>query len=131
MEDAFIAIVERARSPPSIAALIRGRSYMSATSSAHASRLGAKLRRITALVRKETYQLFRDPSSIAIGIAMPLLLILLFGYALSLDVNNVPVAVVLEESFTRGDRSCGKLHAFPLFRHHAADRNAACSGARV
>ncbi len=58
--------------------------------------LPAKLRRIAALVRKETYQLIRDPSSIAIGIAMPVLLILVFGFALSLDVENVPVAVVLE-----------------------------------
>jgi ABC-2 type transport system permease protein len=48
------------------------------------------------LVRKEVYQLFRDPSSIAIGLFMPAMLILLFGYALSLDVKNVPVAVVLE-----------------------------------
>jgi ABC-2 type transport system permease protein len=56
----------------------------------------AKLRRIAALVRKETYQLVRDPSSIAIGIVMPVLLILLFGYALSLDVKSVPVALVLE-----------------------------------
>lgn len=57
----------------------------------------AKLRRIAALVRKETYQLVRDPSSIAIGIVMPMLLILLFGYALSLDVASVPVAVVMEQ----------------------------------
>jgi pyoluteorin transport system permease protein len=56
----------------------------------------AKLRRIVALVRKESYQLFRDPSSIAIGVVMPVLLILLFGFALSLDVKNVPVAIVLE-----------------------------------
>lgn len=57
----------------------------------------AKLQRLGALVRKETYQLFRDPSSIAIGVVMPVLLILLFGFALSLDVKHVPVAVVLEE----------------------------------
>ena len=56
-----------------------------------------KLRRILALVRKETWQLVRDPSSMAIGVAMPVLLILLFGFALSLDVKNVPVAVVLED----------------------------------
>ena len=55
------------------------------------------MRRLAALVRKETYQLFRDPSSIAIGVIMPVLLILLFGFALSLDVENVPVAVVLEQ----------------------------------
>jgi len=58
----------------------------------------AKLRRVAALVRKEAYQLFRDPSSIAIGVFMPLLLILLFGFALSLDVKNVPVALVLEDA---------------------------------
>ena len=40
----------------------------------------------------------RDPSSVAIGIVLPVILILLFGYGLSLDVNNVPVAVVLEDS---------------------------------
>jgi ABC-2 type transport system permease protein len=48
-------------------------------------------------VRKETRQIVRDPSSIAIGVVLPLLLILLFGYGLSLDVQNVPVAVVLED----------------------------------
>lgn len=54
-------------------------------------------RRIGALVRKEAKQMLRDPSSIAIGIIMPVLLILLFGYGLSLDVTRVPVAVVLED----------------------------------
>lgn len=54
-------------------------------------------RRICALVRKEAKQMMRDPSSIAIGIIMPVLLILLFGYGLSLDVTKVPVAVVLED----------------------------------
>ncbi|HXG50193.1 MAG TPA: ABC transporter permease [candidate division Zixibacteria bacterium] len=39
----------------------------------------------------------RDPSSIAMGIVLPVLLILLFGYGLSLDVREVPVAVVLED----------------------------------
>jgi ABC-2 type transport system permease protein len=58
----------------------------------------AKLRRIRALVRKETHQVMRDPSSIAIGVVLPLILILLFGYGLSLDVRNVPIAMVIEES---------------------------------
>ena len=58
----------------------------------------SKLRRIFALVRKETFQLVRDPSSIAIGIVMPVVLVLLFGYGLSLDVRHVPLAVVLEDS---------------------------------
>jgi len=57
----------------------------------------AKLRRIVSLVRKETRQIVRDPSSIAIGVVLPVVLILLFGYGLSLDVTNVPVMVVLED----------------------------------
>ncbi len=56
----------------------------------------ARARRIWSLVRKETHQVVRDPSSIATGIVLPLILILLFGYGLSLDVTNVPIAVVLE-----------------------------------
>ena len=48
-------------------------------------------------MRKETLQIIRDPSSIAIGIVLPVVLILLFGYGLSLDVTQVPVAVVLED----------------------------------
>jgi ABC-2 type transport system permease protein len=68
----------------------------------------ARLRRLAALVRKETYQLFRDPSSIAVGLVTPVLLILLFGFALSLDVKNVPVAVVLEQpSPTTTDLAAG------------------------
>jgi ABC-2 type transport system permease protein len=58
----------------------------------------AKVRRIWSLVRKETYQMARDPSSIAIGVVFPVILILLFGYGLSLDVTDLAVAVVLEDS---------------------------------
>jgi len=57
-----------------------------------------KARRVRALVVKETRQVVRDPSSIAIGVVMPMILILLFGYGLSLDVKDVPVALVIEDS---------------------------------
>src|ERR1700761_2306515 len=57
-----------------------------------------KARRVRALMVKETRQVIRDPSSIAIGVVMPLILILLFGYGLSLDVKNVPVALVVEDT---------------------------------
>src|SRR5438874_8387651 len=59
--------------------------------------LPAKLLRIRSLMVKETRQIIRDPSSIAIGVVLPVILILLFGYGLSLDVKDVPVAVVLED----------------------------------
>ena len=56
------------------------------------------LRRLNALTIKEIRQISRDPSSIMIGIALPIILILIFGYGLSLDVKNAPVAVVMEKS---------------------------------
>jgi ABC-2 type transport system permease protein len=58
--------------------------------------LPAKARRVWSLVKKEFRQMVRDPSSIAMGVVLPVILILLFGYGLSLDVKNVKVAVVLE-----------------------------------
>jgi ABC-2 type transport system permease protein len=56
-----------------------------------------RLRRVRALVVKESRQVMRDPSSIAIGVVLPMILILLFGYGLSLDVKSVPVAIVVED----------------------------------
>ena len=71
---------------------------MSEASFPSASWLSAnKRRRVWSLVKKEARQVTRDPSSIAIGIVLPVILILLFGYGLSLDVTNTPVAVVLED----------------------------------
>lgn len=56
------------------------------------------LRRLTALTVKELRQISRDVSSIMIGLVLPIILILIFGYGLSLDVKNVPLAVVMEAS---------------------------------
>ncbi len=74
-----------------------------------------KGRRIAALVRKESYQLFRDPSTIAIGIVMPLMLVLLFGYGLSLDVQNVPLAVVLQDTAQDARQLAARLDGSPYF----------------
>ncbi|MHB1025927.1 MAG: ABC transporter permease [Desulfobacteria bacterium] len=51
------------------------------------------LRRLLAIARKEFLHIRRDPRSLGMAIAIPMLLILLFGYALTLDVDNVPIAV--------------------------------------
>jgi ABC-2 type transport system permease protein len=55
------------------------------------------MRRVWSLARKEVRQIFRDPSSVGTGIVLPVLLILLFGYGISLDVKDAPVAIVLED----------------------------------
>ncbi len=61
----------------------------------NATRGGAAMR-LTGLVRKEFLQIVRDPSSIAIAFLMPVFLLLLFGYGVSLDADRVPIAVVAE-----------------------------------
>lgn len=70
---------------------------MSATVGAMSSGPASRARRVWSLVKKESRQIMRDPSSVAIGIVLPVILILLFGYGMSLDVTHVPVAVVMED----------------------------------
>jgi len=53
--------------------------------------------RLRALTKKELIQLWRDRSNWASGIALPALLIVLFGYGISLDIKNAPVAVVQDD----------------------------------
>ncbi len=54
----------------------------------------ARLNRIRALVYKESLQIVRDPSSLAIALVLPFVLLLIFGYGVSLDASHVPIAVV-------------------------------------
>ena len=54
--------------------------------------------RLMALVRKETVQTLRDPSSLLIAGLMPLLMLFLFGYGLNLDTGTTRIAVVVEDS---------------------------------
>ncbi len=60
------------------------------------SRGGAAMR-LRGLVRKEFFQILRDPSSIAIAFLMPVVLLLVFGYGVSLDADHIPIAVVAEQ----------------------------------
>ncbi|MDG9854994.1 ABC transporter permease [Pseudomonas nitroreducens] len=54
-------------------------------------------RRLASLTRKEVRQLVRDRSNLLIGIGLPIALILIFGYGLSLDVKRAIVAIVLDD----------------------------------
>jgi ABC-2 type transport system permease protein len=80
------------------------------------NRLTGKLRRVWALIVKESRQIIRDPSSIAIGVVMPMMLILLFGFALSLDVKNAPVALVMEDSSASARELAAGFTLSPYFR---------------
>jgi ABC-2 type transport system permease protein len=53
--------------------------------------------RLRGLIRKESLQIIRDPSSIGIAFFLPVLLLLLFGYGVSLDAREVGIALVVEQ----------------------------------
>jgi ABC-2 type transport system permease protein len=50
--------------------------------------------RIAAILVKELRQLGRDPATLAMLLALPLFLLLMFGYAISLDVRHIQLAVL-------------------------------------
>lgn len=52
-----------------------------------------KLIRIKAIAKKEMLQIRRDPLSLAMAFIMPVLLLLIFGYAITLDVDRLTTVV--------------------------------------
>ncbi|MBV2208426.1 MAG: ABC transporter permease [Thermomonas sp.] len=53
-------------------------------------------KRLIALVYKESLQALRDPSTLLIAFVLPIVLLLLFAYAVSLDAKNIRIGVVVE-----------------------------------
>ena len=51
------------------------------------------LRRTRAMAGKELRHIWRDPRSLMIALALPVIMLLLFGYALSLDVDQIPTLI--------------------------------------
>lgn len=79
------------------------------------------IRRVLALTRKETWQILRDPSAIAIGVILPLLMLMLFGYGLSFDIKNLPVAVVVEHASEDTTSAVSALRLSRYFDVHRVD----------
>ena len=74
LEDAFLAITEEHMKK-------RRRRNMTAS-----------LKRIGALIVKELHQVVRDPGNVGIAVILPAVLLLLFGYGMSMDIKNVRIA---------------------------------------
>ena len=56
------------------------------------------MRRLIALIKKETYQILRDPSSLMIAVVLPCILLFLYGYGVSLDANKIKIGLVIQDS---------------------------------
>ena len=79
------------------------------------SPLGDSGRRTRAMIKKESLQILRDPSSLLIAIALPILLLLIFGYGVSLDARHVPIAVVEEARTPAAEGFVAGLRHSPWF----------------
>jgi ABC-2 type transport system permease protein len=66
--------------------------------------------RLLAVARKEIIQLRRDSRSLTLAFLLPLLLLILFGYAISWDIRDVPMGVL------DGDRSSASRELIDSFR---------------
>ena len=73
------------------------------------------LRRILAVVRKEFRQLARDPLSLGMIVGIPTLQLVLFGYAINLDVRGIHTAVLDRAASQLSRRLVEELEATQTF----------------
>lgn len=93
------------------------------------SRFRLTLRRIYALSDKEVRHVLRDPRTLYLALAMPAILLLLFGFGVSFDLDHLPVAFV-DLDHTEVSRSLRtRLVADDLFDDLFADADELQTGA--
>jgi ABC-2 type transport system permease protein len=73
-------------------------------------------RRLTALSRKETLQILRDPSSNIIAFILPIVMLFIFGYGISLDSTGLKVGLVMEDTSPEARRFADSLFGSPYLR---------------
>lgn len=64
--------------------------------------------RLFALIKKETMQMLRDPSTLLVAFILPIILLFLFAYAVSLDIKNLPMALVRQSDSVKAQSIAAK-----------------------
>ena len=72
--------------------------------------------RMRGILRKEILQILRDPSSIALAVVLPLVLLFIFGYGVRLDAENVAIAVVIDNSSPAARELAARFELSPYFQ---------------
>lgn len=90
-----------------------------------AVRKGKRARRMRGLIVKETRQVMRDPSNLLVAVLLPLLLLFLFGYGVSLDPRSYNIGLVVEQPTPETGSFTAALHNSQVFEIETArDRRA-------
>ena len=85
--------------------------------------MNPSVRRLLALIRKESRQILRDPSALAMAFLLPVILLFLFGYGVSLDIDHVPIGLTVETDAPSAADFAGSLahqRYFTLTRYPSA-----------
>jgi ABC-2 type transport system permease protein len=82
-------------------------------------------RRLIAVARKELIHIRRDPRSLLLAFLLPVLLLVLFGYAITWDVEEIATAVVDQDQSARSRELLDRFRASGYFAiHHHLERSA-------
>lgn len=73
-------------------------------------------RRVRAVFRKEIRHILRDPRSLLMALFEPCLMLMLFGYALSLDVDRIPTLIYDADKSARSRELLQKFEASRFFQ---------------
>ena len=84
-----------------------------------------RVRRIGALIRKESLQVTRDPSSLVVAFVLPALLLFLFGFGISFDATKLKIGFVIEQPTPDTNSFLASLSNTPYFAvQRSTDRRA-------
>lgn len=75
--------------------------------------------RLLALAHKESLHMLRDRQVIYLALGMPLVLVLLFGYAVTFDVDEVPIAIIDDDRSAESRRLIAAIEGGDAFRIEA------------
>lgn len=78
-------------------------------------------RRVLSIARKEVMHIQRDPWTFYFALGMPVILLVLFGYAVSFDIDHIPVVVVDQDKTAESRDLAAHLFAGDTFRRAAED----------
>lgn len=72
-------------------------------------------RRLRALIVKESYQIIRDPSTLLISVVLPLILLFIYGFGVSLDLDHLRIGLVMEDTAPDAQSFAKSLANSPYF----------------
>jgi ABC-2 type transport system permease protein len=79
--------------------------------------------RIVPLLRKETLHILRDPRSLYLAVGLPLVMLILFGYAINFDIKHIPIGIIDEDNTSVSRAFISHLHSSEYFDIRLLSRN--------